>query len=383
MIVSDREIALMNSLNIVFPSSTHVLCIWHINKNILAKCKKYFSTEEDWEQFTIGWSVVVFSKSENDFIVNWEKFKLQFFHQKKAIDYVEDTWIIWKEKFVSAWIDKVFHLGNTATSRVEGSHSVLKQYISVSTSHLDVVRRKIIDLIDHQMDEYNAQLAQEKTKAHHYINIPFFSALLRKVSEYALRRIHNEYIKAKIACIDHPLNPCSGTLSATMGLPCSHQIQTLLQSKGKLTLDMIDTQWHLYKKDPAIPLNNLSSIGTTDTLMSLFSELKEKIADWSRPQKTHALETLHDLIHGPPVFIQEPMPLRTKGRPVGAKNKAKSSTVRDPSEFEYAKEKKISVRRCGICKEAGHNSRRCTKSTVSSSLIFLIFKIYLNFKEVL
>ncbi|KAL3526335.1 hypothetical protein ACH5RR_010991 [Cinchona calisaya] len=37
IIVSDRELALMNAIEIVFPSTKNLLCIWHIEKNILMK----------------------------------------------------------------------------------------------------------------------------------------------------------------------------------------------------------------------------------------------------------------------------------------------------------------------------------------------------------
>jgi hypothetical protein len=41
-IVTDREIALIRSLDILFPRSRHLLCRWHVNMNVLAKTKKCF-----------------------------------------------------------------------------------------------------------------------------------------------------------------------------------------------------------------------------------------------------------------------------------------------------------------------------------------------------
>lgn len=40
-IVTDRELALIDCLDKQFPESTHLLCRWHVNMNILAKTKKY------------------------------------------------------------------------------------------------------------------------------------------------------------------------------------------------------------------------------------------------------------------------------------------------------------------------------------------------------
>ena len=41
-IVTDRELALIKSLNTRFPDSQHILCHWHVNMNVLAKTKKWF-----------------------------------------------------------------------------------------------------------------------------------------------------------------------------------------------------------------------------------------------------------------------------------------------------------------------------------------------------
>jgi hypothetical protein len=54
-IVTDRELALMNALQLLLPNSTNLLCAWHINKNVTAKCKPSFETGQDWELFFSMW----------------------------------------------------------------------------------------------------------------------------------------------------------------------------------------------------------------------------------------------------------------------------------------------------------------------------------------
>jgi len=41
-IITDRELALINCIDTLFPELTHLLCRWHVNINVLAKTKKYF-----------------------------------------------------------------------------------------------------------------------------------------------------------------------------------------------------------------------------------------------------------------------------------------------------------------------------------------------------
>jgi hypothetical protein len=41
-IVTDRELALINVFDDMFPRSYHILCRWHVMMNVLAKCKRFF-----------------------------------------------------------------------------------------------------------------------------------------------------------------------------------------------------------------------------------------------------------------------------------------------------------------------------------------------------
>jgi hypothetical protein len=42
LIVTDRDIGLINAIEVRFPASRHLLCRWYINMNILAKTKGFF-----------------------------------------------------------------------------------------------------------------------------------------------------------------------------------------------------------------------------------------------------------------------------------------------------------------------------------------------------
>jgi MULE transposase domain len=53
VLITYRELTLMNVIPIIFSSTTHILCVWHINKNILVKCKKFFKTQEGWDKFFV------------------------------------------------------------------------------------------------------------------------------------------------------------------------------------------------------------------------------------------------------------------------------------------------------------------------------------------
>jgi len=48
VIVSDRDLALMNAIEVVFLEACNLLCRFHINKNVKAKCKMLVHPREAW-----------------------------------------------------------------------------------------------------------------------------------------------------------------------------------------------------------------------------------------------------------------------------------------------------------------------------------------------
>jgi hypothetical protein len=51
VLCTDRDLALLGAIKAIYPKSPHLLCVWHINKNVLAKTKQYFSSNEEFEAF--------------------------------------------------------------------------------------------------------------------------------------------------------------------------------------------------------------------------------------------------------------------------------------------------------------------------------------------
>jgi len=67
VIVTDRDLALMNAVKIVFPESTNFLCLFHIDMNVKTKCKILVGKKKMhgimlWKPGGVWW-IVVLSKS--------------------------------------------------------------------------------------------------------------------------------------------------------------------------------------------------------------------------------------------------------------------------------------------------------------------------------
>jgi hypothetical protein len=311
----DRDLALKNALEFIFPTSNVILCTWHINMNIAKNLKKLFETNEEWTVFMMDWNLVMYANSERDFEMNWTAMKTKYGSDSQLVRYMQNTWMPYKENFIAYCINRHFHLGSHKTSRVEGSHSALKQYLDHSMGDLLLVKERINITIQKQIRGIRAQSAIEQTRCPHYINEDFFGSVSRKISHYALRRIKSEYDKA-VNIHNKPLEVCHRFNATVMGLPCSHDIRRLLDRNENLQLEHVKSQWYLVRP-MAIPMVPVRAF----------------------------------------VHVREPRVVQGRGRPPGAINRA---TTRDPSGHEIA-EGEISGRMCSTCgkKGTGHNKRTC------------------------
>ncbi|POS88216.1 hypothetical protein EPUL_000796 [Erysiphe pulchra] len=75
VVVTDRETTLMKPLDRMFPNTAHLLCRWHVNINVLAKCKKFFPgpvrgadgvyrRHEEFKEFLKQWNSILLADTE-------------------------------------------------------------------------------------------------------------------------------------------------------------------------------------------------------------------------------------------------------------------------------------------------------------------------------
>jgi MULE transposase domain len=67
VVVTDWELALMHGIASILPQATNILCMWHIDKNVLANLKKHFATNEAWQGFFSKWHNMCNSVTQQDF----------------------------------------------------------------------------------------------------------------------------------------------------------------------------------------------------------------------------------------------------------------------------------------------------------------------------
>lgn len=118
-VIFDGDRALSSALSHVFAEEGHrvhhILCIWHINQNVTANCKKYFPTNEEWEAFYRRWKEIVYS---NTIALLEERYNSLHRDYSDAhwmiFDYLEEHLWPRRRKWAKCYTDKFLHFANTA-----------------------------------------------------------------------------------------------------------------------------------------------------------------------------------------------------------------------------------------------------------------------------
>ena len=134
------------------------------------------------------WQSVVNARTEEEYETHlWN---LRDTAPAELVRYINRQWIPHAKRFVTCWADKHQHLGQKASSRVEGAHSKLKRDPSLGGSS----RRGILALVEACIavaEDYREKLklALGVDRSHitrKWQQEPFFGDIVRKVSGKAL-----------------------------------------------------------------------------------------------------------------------------------------------------------------------------------------------------
>ncbi|THC88216.1 hypothetical protein EYZ11_012337, partial [Aspergillus tanneri] len=109
-VIIDKDRALINAIQVLWPQTKILLCIWHINKNILSKAKPLISQallkdreldqadtnafkerlDKDWKKMLKQWYKVVSAASITEYETEWVRFKdaYQADHWARLIQYI-------------------------------------------------------------------------------------------------------------------------------------------------------------------------------------------------------------------------------------------------------------------------------------------------------
>lgn len=99
------------------PNCTNLLCRFHINKNVEAKCKVLIGTDDFALSVMENWKYLIYAETVEQFDEEWKEMCVMCKDFPDFISYISTTWLKHKEKFVSAWTNSVLHFGTTTSNR--------------------------------------------------------------------------------------------------------------------------------------------------------------------------------------------------------------------------------------------------------------------------
>ena len=244
VILTDRCQAVINAASILFPSATFI-CVWHANKAVLARCQPMFQTAEEWREFYTFWFLILSSPTQETYEERLTEFEKKYgLTNLEQVGYIKETWLLpYKEKLVSAWVDQQAHFGNTATSRVEGIHALLKSYLRRSTFDLFEAWKAIRLTLNNQLSELRSNQAKQQIRTPLELDKAIYRAVQGWVSHEALRKVEEQ---RQLRWKDPPpSSTCTGTFTRVYGLPCVHVLDT--HQGEPLLLDNFHSHWRLIR----------------------------------------------------------------------------------------------------------------------------------------
>ncbi|XP_058787061.1 uncharacterized protein LOC131661483 [Vicia villosa] len=216
-----------------------------------------------------------------------------------------------KEKFVCAWIDKVRHLGNTTTNKVESTH-----WLCDSKGDLCKARDTINHMILNQHNEIQTSLGQSITiLEHRFKNNILYSQLIGNVFRAGLNYIFYEAKQGET--IGGNSAKCGCTITITYGLPCACAIAEKVRLGQPITMNEIIPHWKklTFDDDGCVEEDsNISIISELEAIQERFSKAGDNTKLYIKEQlrRIGFLETVD----------MKPLsqPVKTKGAPKKVKS---------------------------------------------------------------
>lgn len=158
VILTDKEDALIAGLEQAMPASYHILCVWHINKNILARATKFFSTPEEIQ----AWMDLWYKVCQAPTLAEYEQARVELEtadparirdHRESLFEYVHREYLANgnNEKHCHYWTNRITYFNKRMNPTVQGGHANIKKALERTLGDLPMMARVITDQIDDQI----------------------------------------------------------------------------------------------------------------------------------------------------------------------------------------------------------------------------------------
>ncbi|CAJ2651958.1 unnamed protein product [Trifolium pratense] len=316
--VTDCELALMNALSVVFSDNGNVdflLCQWHINKNIFSRQHRIFANIAAFEVLEQHWNSLVRSKTAIEYDEKLTKMREFFPHH--VMVYLEETWLLYKNRFVAIFIRNKLYFGHTTTLRVESAHATVKSWITVSTGDLLTVKTACQLTCNNQLAIIRLQTGRERASTSlGYGSV--FAAITGNVSFAALKIAYQQSkLRLGISLEDGDENDveCHGLFTSNIEMPCRHKPRQAAAATPPnpprvLSVDDFDSHWWLVQ-----PLRQDAVSVAPTSIEEILKCIQEEYEEGTSNRRLVILDHLDAL---PAAEVFNPSIQHGRGRPVGS-----------------------------------------------------------------
>ncbi|KAK9714732.1 hypothetical protein RND81_06G115600 [Saponaria officinalis] len=306
VIVTDRELGLMDAIPLVFPYSRNLLCVWHVNRSVDKRVNDTCKSRVDMGKFFTStcWYYVIYAATYDKLTE-----ALAAMNEKwpSMVDYIQRTWLIHREKFLKLYTNTITHYGNTSTSRVESAHAVLKEWLHSAGLSVDTIWTHFHALIEGQHVQIRKALEDSRSKSRKDKFGRLFNLLKGNVSTYALGLMGLEFDRGTE--LGYRLDEgCGPAVRTTHGLPCACDLHRLSTRGRRVHLNSIDAFWRtlVYEEHMALPP------GDEGTLEELFTFIRNT----NSLTRRRCTEAIYTELHPEDDYVEEPaVNENPRGRP--------------------------------------------------------------------
>ncbi|CAL1399754.1 unnamed protein product [Linum trigynum] len=136
------------------------------------------------------------------------------------MDYLRGEWLPCRERWANCYTNRIFHIGNTSTNRVESMHSSLKKWLATSTHKIDTLFLRFHTSVNGRVIELRKDLEDSLFKVFALAYGPPYVNLNTTVSLWEVELLMEER-ERKI------VQGCGCRIHETHGLPCKCKMDEL------------------------------------------------------------------------------------------------------------------------------------------------------------
>ena len=233
------------------PATHHMLCVWHINKNIQAQASKYFPKKEPCQAWMELWhkdcqvaTLAEYNQARAELEIADPPLIAE--NRDSLFQYADREYLANgnNQKHCYFWTNGIRHFNKRVTSTAEGGHSNIKRALESTLGDLPEVVRVIREKIEDQLRKIRLQHSSDKNgNIRAFLNIGIFRYLRHEISEYALELIatHAKGVNATTVLPEY-----TSVFTKTLGLPSKYKIQESFRDPDHpLRQDDLHPHWWL------------------------------------------------------------------------------------------------------------------------------------------